>query len=1112
MAIRRRGVFSALMLTALLCAPGCGEDPAGPGKSQADAAVDAGEDTAESDAGAGGDAGPVDTKKTYDKPTVQIVKPTDKTTVKGIFEVEAKATAAKGLTITQVALDLDGKALTQITTPPYLFKIDSSVHAEGDYKLGVTAIDSENQDTRVEINITIDRTGPQLAFTAPLNKQTVSGDNKPIELKLNVGAEVPSTIAFSAVKGNDVVVIATKTEPPWQASWNTAGKESGAWTLRAIGKDAHGNQTTAIVDVTLNRGPTAKWSQPSTGSKISGSAQLVLSCEDDLGLQKGTVSAGGKELDTQTTLQKKTAAVTFTIDTTALKAGEIALLGTCTDTHNIASEAVELKVVVDQPAEAKLLMCGGKDLKTCGGVPKPPAEIHGLRRLKVDLTDDDATLKKVAFALEGKALGEVSKAPFELDWDTTKSPEGPGKLTAKVTTTKDEVLDLAAAVTINNCDKDHDGFQSDKACGGDDCDDADQTVYPGAVDPHGDGKDQSCDGKDGVDLDGDGYFDKASGGLDCNDSDKTVHPCTDDKAGDGIDSNCDGKDEASCDDCDTCSVDTQSGDGCLHIPFGEGNPCEDGNPCSSGDKCKGGKCVSDNVKSCDDGNLCTADSCDKDLKCTHAPSAGACFDGNACTLEECKDGKCSVGQQVVCDDGVDCSLDLCDPKTGCYAKTTADGAPCAAGCKIGVCKTGVCEGKTDGIWDKLISGQGRNQGVADAGNGEYWVVGYAIAGLGAQDYIAKIDGAGTVKILKNNTPVPPSFGRISTSVVGDGAGGAVVAAFQPPIIPGLPSGGELVMYSSAGTQTKSVLVASMAQAIGISRSSEGVYLMAGGGNGGGGPGGTQPNSCMVVAFSSSGSTQWTKTLGSTQNGASCWSSEWEDNKHAVVAGGAPNGGAIQGTLARVDAAGNVKWQQFYSTKANSGIFVGLAKTSTGWIAVGSANNPTGQVGAGWMVGVDAAGKQLWNNESFPTGVFWSAVPAGNGVVATGWTGSGTTGANGSVVRVDGLGSVMWQKSLDSGAGDFLTGSIAVPGGFLMVGEKATKTQGAGQRWLLRMDAYGNTTCSASGKCAGLSAGQCEDTNPCTADFCDGTSGCKHSNLADGTSCGGGKACKAGVCQ
>jgi len=126
-------------------------------------------------------------------------------------------------------------------------------------------------------------------------------------------------------------------------------------------------------------------------------------------------------------------------------------------------------------------------------------------------------------------------------------------------------------------DLDGDGHEA-AWCGGDDCDDTDPTVYPGAPEICGDGIDQNCDGIDPPcecetpDGDGDGHERIECGGDDCNDADETIYPGADDPCGDDIDQNCDGIDpECECPDPDV------DGDGHARPECG-GDDCDDTDP------------------------------------------------------------------------------------------------------------------------------------------------------------------------------------------------------------------------------------------------------------------------------------------------------------------------------------------------------------------------------------------------------------------------------------------------------------------------------------------------------------------------------------------------------
>ncbi|HOX43618.1 MAG TPA: C25 family cysteine peptidase [Myxococcota bacterium] len=104
-------------------------------------------------------------------------------------------------------------------------------------------------------------------------------------------------------------------------------------------------------------------------------------------------------------------------------------------------------------------------------------------------------------------------------------------------------FDIECACTT---DADGDGHMALTCPDGDDCDDADPDVHPGAEDPCEDGLDQDCDGQDRIcpcrDADQDGHQAADCGGDDCDDGDAGAHPGADELCGDGLDQDCSGAD------------------------------------------------------------------------------------------------------------------------------------------------------------------------------------------------------------------------------------------------------------------------------------------------------------------------------------------------------------------------------------------------------------------------------------------------------------------------------------------------------------------------------------------------------------------------------------------
>jgi len=240
-------------------------------------------------------------------------------------------------------------------------------------------------------------------------------------------------------------------------------------------------------------------------------------------------------------------------------------------------------------------------------------------------------------------------------------------------------------------DADGDGYVA-ASCSGDDCDDNDDSVNPGAFEgPHGDAV---C--ADGVDNDCDGATDAVDPGCrqctsdgDCSDGNACngEETCVAGSCQPGTALDCDDQNPCTDDSCDAVA-------GCQHA--NNNSLCDDGNACTTADVCSGGSCQGTTI-SCDDLDPCTDDSCDPVLGCQHAFNTASCDDGNLCTTgDTCQAGTC-VGTPRDCS-GLDdaCNTGSCDPQSGnCQALPRADGTSCDDGdaCTgADVCSGGTCGG------------------------------------------------------------------------------------------------------------------------------------------------------------------------------------------------------------------------------------------------------------------------------------------------------------------------------------------------------------------------------------------------------------------------------------
>ena len=93
-------------------------------------------------------------------------------------------------------------------------------------------------------------------------------------------------------------------------------------------------------------------------------------------------------------------------------------------------------------------------------------------------------------------------------------------------------------------------------------------------------------------------------------------------------------------------------------------------------------------------------------------------------------------------------------------------------------------------------------------------------------------------------------------------------------------------------------------------------------------------------------------------------------------------------------------------------------------------------------------------------------------------------------RLDREGRRLWARAFGGANADRLLDVALLPNGELgLLGATSSKGAGGDDTWLLRTDPWGAPSCTLSGKCLALEGSACDDGSPCTADRCDGATGC-----------------------
>jgi hypothetical protein len=178
-------------------------------------------------------------------PNLNIVSPTNGAYVGGTINVSVNANDVGGISKVQLCVDNATNVVSEKTSEPYTFTLNTKDYADGQHLIIAKAYDNVGRVSSHSITVRIDNTAPEVAITKPENNATMRG---------NVTVEVVATDTSWIRKVElylDTQKLGEVTASPYVFNFNTSGFTPGQHTLKAKAYDIVGNvgETSIIINI-----------------------------------------------------------------------------------------------------------------------------------------------------------------------------------------------------------------------------------------------------------------------------------------------------------------------------------------------------------------------------------------------------------------------------------------------------------------------------------------------------------------------------------------------------------------------------------------------------------------------------------------------------------------------------------------------------------------------------------------------------------------------------------------------------------------------------------------------------------------------------------------------
>jgi len=263
-------------------------------------------------------------------------------------QLVVKATATGGR-IDRVEVEYQGPQSGKVSLSPqtgsWLGDLPGALPS-GSYTLTAKAYSGSQVKDSVPVKFTLDVDPPTVQFLSPSLSVLGSGS---VEVRVKATDALSGVLGVQLYAGTQLLGDMTSTTSgEYVFSLDAASLPSGALGLRALARDRAGNQSEAILNITVDKTPpTVTWLEPADGAVVSGTVPLRVEATDNVGVAKVEFFAGSTKIG-----EDNSAPYEISWDTAAYPDGPVTLKARAVDGAGNVGEAA-ITVTVDQTVADK---------------------------------------------------------------------------------------------------------------------------------------------------------------------------------------------------------------------------------------------------------------------------------------------------------------------------------------------------------------------------------------------------------------------------------------------------------------------------------------------------------------------------------------------------------------------------------------------------------------------------------------------------------------------------------------------------------------------------------------------------------------------------------------